>query len=426
MNKLLAGGLGAAAAVVLSLPAPAQDAEGPMLSKGEWYVSPMVSVMAPDEDRLGDVGYGAQLGIGRMITPRLAIELNANGTTIDGYNEVGQFGAGLDLLALGNLSGKIAPYAVFGAGYTANQYREGNPSLPFEDNDDLTLSIGGGAMFRVGTSPALFRAEVRLRNELADNNLTDFVASAGMVFPFGKKAAPMPMDSDGDGVPDADDRCPNTPPGAIVDATGCELDSDGDGVSDRLDQCPGTPAGTRVDAVGCPFDSDGDGVSDDEDRCPDTPRGTLVGPDGCPLDSDRDGVPDARDECPGTRAGVRVDFRGCEIVDVIELPGVNFQTNSNILTPDSVGTLDGAVSTLRRYPELRVECAGHTDSRGAADYNQGLSQRRAEAVCDYLTSQGIASNRLSERGYGESEPIADNETAAGRAANRRVELRVFE
>ena len=121
-----------------------------------------------------------------------------------------------------------------------------------------------------------------------------------------------PIDSDGDGVPDHLDQCPGTPPGVPVDTRGCPMDTDGDGVPDYLDKCPGTVRGTKVDANGCDFvDSDGDGVPDSIDKCPNTPRGEQVGPDGCPLDSDGDGIPDSRDDCPNTPPGLKVLPDGC-------------------------------------------------------------------------------------------------------------------
>jgi OOP family OmpA-OmpF porin len=123
-----------------------------------------------------------------------------------------------------------------------------------------------------------------------------------------------PVDVDGDGVPDYLDKCPNTPRGAKVNARGCELDSDGDRVPDSRDQCPDTPRGVKVDARGCPIDSDGDGVPDYLDKCPDTPRGTVVTADGCPAnDADGDGIPDHLDKCADTPAGVAVGPDGCPI-----------------------------------------------------------------------------------------------------------------
>jgi len=203
-------------------------------------------------------------------------------------------------------------------------------------------------------------------------------------------------------------------------------DSDGDGVPDSRDACPDTPAGHRVDSRGCSLDSDRDGVVDADDKCPNTYRGAKVDATGCEMDDDMDGVVNRLDECPDTPAGARVDTKGCEIKDVIKLPGVNFETNSDRLLPGSDSVLRDAAATLEKYPDLIVEVAGHTDSSGAADYNQGLSERRAATVRDYLINAGANETSLSSRGYGEAQPVSDNATAAGRAENRRVELRIIE
>ncbi len=122
-----------------------------------------------------------------------------------------------------------------------------------------------------------------------------------------------PLDMDSDGIPDYLDKCPKTPLGVKVDSNGCPVDSDKDGVPDYLDKCPNTPAGISVDRNGCPSDSDQDGVFDYLDKCPNTPPGVKVDKNGCPLDSDGDGVPDYLDKCPGTPAGTQVDQFGCEI-----------------------------------------------------------------------------------------------------------------
>ncbi|HEX4872802.1 MAG TPA: thrombospondin type 3 repeat-containing protein [Nevskiaceae bacterium] len=133
-----------------------------------------------------------------------------------------------------------------------------------------------------------------------------------------------PVDSDGDGVPDFKDECPGTPAGVQVSANGCPLDADGDGVPDYLDQCPDSPAGQAVNAQGCPLtDSDGDGVPDNVDKCPDSPKGQPVGPDGCPLDSDGDGIPDYLDECPNTPPGLKVLPDGCAPVGDCRKPRGN-------------------------------------------------------------------------------------------------------
>lgn len=233
------------------------------------------------------------------------------------------------------------------------------------------------------------------------------------------------LDSDGDGVVDRLDKCPGTPAGRKVNANGCELDADGDGVVDALDKCPTTPAGRKVNAQGCELDSDGDGVVDALDKCPNTPAGARVNADGCELDSDGDGVVDRLDKCPNTPAGDKVDNQGCTLLKTIVLKGVNFDFNTAQLRADASAILDDAVAILKRYPALKVEVAGHTDSNGAEAYNQRLSENRVKAVMDYFVGKGVDAAQLTAKGYGESEPVADNATADGRAQNRRVELRIL-
>nr|WP_298372444.1 OmpA family protein [uncultured Halomonas sp.] len=197
-------------------------------------------------------------------------------------------------------------------------------------------------------------------------------------------------------------------------------DSDGDGVPDDRDQCPNTPAGVAVDANGCPLDTDGDGVPDYQDECPGTPAGVEVDASGCPLDSDGDGVPDYMDQCPNTPAGAQVNALGCE-ADVV-LRDVNFEFDSAKLTVGAEDILDGVADKLRGNENVRVRVEGHTDSVGPDSYNKDLSQRRADSVKSYLASQGISESRMQAIGYGEEQPVASNETAVGRAKNRRVEL----
>lgn len=214
-------------------------------------------------------------------------------------------------------------------------------------------------------------------------------------------------------------------------STGCfgepmamaEGDADGDGVVDSKDQCPGTPAGTKVDAKGCALDSDGDGVADASDKCPGTPAGAKVDANGCELDSDGDGVVDSRDKCANTPAGATVDSKGCALG--IVLRDVRFQLNSGELTGESKATLDKVAASLNARKDITsVAVIGHTDSSGAASYNQSLSEKRAKAVADYLVSQGVDGGILSSKGMGESSPVADNGTKEGRAQNRRVELKL--
>lgn len=197
------------------------------------------------------------------------------------------------------------------------------------------------------------------------------------------------LDSDGDGVVDEVDKCPNTPRGITVNARGCPPDSDGDGVPDYLDQCPGTPLGVAVDNSGCPFDSDGDGVADHLDKCPNTPKGATV------------------------------NEAGCWSLQATTL----YDSNSSYVRTEAYPLLDEVASILEKNPEMEVEVQGHTDNTGSAKYNQWLSEKRAQKVKDYLVSKGIDPSRLEAKGYGLTQPVASNATGEGRAQNRRVELK---
>lgn len=237
------------------------------------------------------------------------------------------------------------------------------------------------------------------------------------------------LDSDGDGVVNSLDKCPQTAAGEKVDASGCKLaplDSDGDGIVDSQDRCPDTPQGVTVDAIGCELDDDGDGIANSLDKCPTTKAGVQVNAMGCEPDGDSDGITDANDNCPNTAAGEKVDARGCKLEANIVLQGVNFETGSDDLTNASFATLNEVASTLKRYPDIKVEVAGYTDNTGSVRLNQALSQKRAQAVADYLISQGVLASNVTAKGYGPESPVADNNTAAGRAENRRVELNILE
>jgi OOP family OmpA-OmpF porin len=173
-----------------------------------------------------------------------------------------------------------------------------------------------------------------------------------------------------------------------------------------------------------PKDSDGDGVVDGRDECPNTPAGVAVNAFGCPKDSDGDGVADYMDKCPGTRQGAKVNADGCEIAENITINTTTdyFDFDSAVLKPAMKAALDDVVAKLQSTPgEEQLEIIGYTDSSGPEAYNQQLSERRAQAVADYLAGKGI--KNMSIKGMGEANPIADNSTREGRAKNRRVEIR---
>jgi OOP family OmpA-OmpF porin len=387
---------------------------------GQNYLSVMGTFVDDDKKRGADDELaGAQLGLGFLLNERWNLEAIVQRAELSGFIPQDQFGIGLDLQRVMNREGRLSPYLFAGIGY-------------FE-NDVASLRTQGGEMYSAGLgvladifgdSGVALKAEYRYRTDNAlSTSMTDNMFSLGLQLPFGGKSEKY-VDSDGDGVVDASDRCPGTPLGAIVDATGCELDADKDGVADSRDKCPNTRAGATVDSNGCERDSDGDGVKDGLDMCPNTAAGAKVNAQGCELDSDGDKVVDRLDKCPNTRAGAQVDVNGCEIKEEISLPGVNFESNSARLLPGAERVMNDAAETLRRNPTITVEVAGHTDSDGAADYNESLSDRRARAVRDYLAARGVAMNRMTVRGYGEAEPIASNQNREGKAMNRRVVLRI--
>ena len=175
-------------------------------------------------------------------------------------------------------------------------------------------------------------------------------------------------------------------------------------------------------------DSDSDGVIDSKDRCPNTPKGIAVDASGCPKDTDGDGVYDSLDKCPGTPKGIAVDNDGCPVPIPEKLTMkllVEFDFNKAVIHPQFHGELEKFANFMIAYPQTKTVIEAHTDNIGSERYNLKLSQRRAESVIKYLADKfGIDRTRLSAKGYGFSKPVADNKTAAGRQRNRRVEAQI--
>jgi len=226
-------------------------------------------------------------------------------------------------------------------------------------------------------------------------------------------------DADADGVSDADDRCPQL--AGPENNEGCPLDTDADGVTDSEDQCPNI-AGT---VNGCPPDSDDDGVADADDNCPGIAG--VAQNFGCPADNDGDGIADIDDNCPDV-AGT--DSFGCpvaapdEVKRVLDaaISGVKFNSSSSILTSRSRDILELVAKLMKDQPNSVLEISGHTDSSGDQDRNLQLSMDRARACATFIASQGISTDRLQAYGYGDTQPLVDNSTLAGRERNRRVEF----
>jgi OOP family OmpA-OmpF porin len=174
-------------------------------------------------------------------------------------------------------------------------------------------------------------------------------------------------------------------------------------------------------SIGLNFDFGGTDPAPPPPPPPPAPPPKPVNPD-----LDGDGVPNERDKCPNTRPGAVVDLDGCEVEAVIELKGVHFDFDKATLRPDAIAILNEAAALLSTHERVVVEVAGHTDSVGSDQYNQGLSERRANSVRDYLVSKGITASRMTARGYGEARPVTSNDTKDGRQENRRVELVIMD
>jgi OOP family OmpA-OmpF porin len=220
-----------------------------------------------------------------------------------------------------------------------------------------------------------------------------------------------------------------------------DRDSDGDGYPDSIDKCPQEKEDGKPPEPtdGCPAasDRDGDGIPDSEDQCPDKAedKDGIQDDDGCPeLDVDNDGVPDTEDKCPtqpGPRSSV-AEKNGCPSLtrvgsdgEVELLQPIEFETGRAVIKPGSYPILDEVVTLMKARPGIKMGVYGHTDSRGIAAMNMKLSGERAAAVMGYLVSHGIAKTRLESQGFGQTKPIADNNTDAGRAKNRRVEFKIL-
>ena len=266
---------------------------------------------------------------------------------------------------------------------------------------------------------------------------------AGLTFKFGGK------DTDGDGIYDKDDACPEV--AGLKQFNGCP-DTDADGITDASDSCPDVAGPAEFN--GCP-DTDGDGIADKDDACPDVAGLKSLG--GCP-DTDGDGITDKSDKCPDVKgpkenggcpwpdrdgdkvldkddkcpdeAGT-VSNNGCPEVTEEAIKKLNdyaktilFDTNKDTFKQQTYPVLLAISAILKEYPSSKFSIEGHTDSDGSNEFNLRLSDSRAIAVKKYLVEQGIDEFRLSAMGYGESKPIDTNKTKAGKANNRRVEVKL--
>jgi len=355
---------------------------------------------------------------------------------------------------------KLIPFVLAGGG--AMSVVQSKMEDVIAKDTDAELYVGVGAKYRVDNGWGL-RADARILfppSSSGSGPTVDFEALLGIYKEFGRKEAEKPVeqptgpkDSDGDGIPDDQDKCPNEPEDkdGFQDDDGCpDPDNDADGVPDAQDKCPMQPEDKDgfQDDDGCPDpDNDNDGIPDAADKCPNEAedKDGFQDDDGCPdPDNDNDGVADAQDKCPDqpeTKNGYQ-DDDGCpdevpakvkQFTGVIQ--GINFKVNSADLLPGSNKTLDKAVAVLKEFPDLKLEVQGHTDDQplkkgGKFADNEALSQARAETVMNYFIKAGIDASRVTAKGYGDSKPVQDptglkgSKLNAARAKNRRVEFQL--
>lgn len=291
--------------------------------------------------------------------------------------------------------------------------------------------VGVGIQFKlVENTFVLLNSQYRI--PVTDNAEYHFYHSVGIAssFPKAKPAPPVVValpvveDRDGDGVLDADDKCPDQP--GLANLQGCP-DRDGDGIADGDDKCPDVAGLAKYQ--GCPVpDTDGDGINDEQDKCP-TVKG-VARYQGCPVpDTDNDGVNDEDDKCP-TRPGPASN-QGCpeiakEVIEKVSIAAKNvfYATGSYKLLSKSFKSLNEVADLMKSDASLMLDIDGHTDAVGSDESNHTLSHNRANSVKEYLVSKGIDESRMKTTGYGEEKPVADNDTAAGRAKNRRTEMTV--
>ncbi|RZK04239.1 MAG: OmpA family protein [Flavobacterium sp.] len=411
----------------------------PFKVKENWNILPSVSFLTVGRS----VGSGFSVGITGSVNKitKVVNQFSEGGEyEVTNPGDLTYYGADATIkYSLMNLIGSkvIDPSAHIGGGYTWF-------------GDESTGSVNGGLGLTlwftetVGLSlQSTYKKTFNKEDESSAGVRSHVQHFAGLTFKFGGKdtdgdgiydkddacpevAGPKELngcpDTDGDGVLDKDDACVDV--AGLVEFQGCP-DTDGDGVQDKEDACPEV-AGLK-EFQGCP-DTDGDGVQDKNDKCP-----TVKGPKengGCPWpDTDGDGVLDKDDKCPSVKGTVANN--GCPEITEEQITKLNayaktilFNSGKSTFKQETFAVLQSITAILKEYPSSKFSIEGHTDSDGKDAMNQKLSEDRAGAVKNYLIENGIATDRLTSSGYGESKPIDTNKTAKGKANNRRVEVKL--
>ncbi|UUC46110.1 OmpA family protein [Flavobacterium cerinum] len=410
-------------------------------AKDNWNIIPSVSFVNVSRHIGDNFSFGVTGSVNKItkhVLPRVTVP---GDYTVVNPGDLSYYGIdGVINYSFMNLIGSkvIDPSAHIGGGYTF-----------FGDASTGTVNGGLGLTFWFSENVGLsFRSTYKHSfDETRDPSIdvpSHMQHFAGITFKFGGK------DTDGDGIYDKDDACPDVP--GLKEFQGCP-DTDGDGIPDKDDACPDV-AGPK-EFQGCP-DTDGDGIPDKDDACPEVagPKQFNGCPDtdgdgvpdnldkcpevkgpkengGCPWpDRDGDGVPDKDDKCPDVKGTVANN--GCPEVSDETIKKLNayaktilFNSGKATFQKQTFPVLQSITAILKEYPHARFSIEGHTDSDGKDSFNQKLSEERAKAVKDYLIENGIDFERLSSIGYGETKPIDTNKTAKGKANNRRVEVKLI-
>lgn len=410
--------------------------------KENWNILPSVSYLNVSRNVGGNFSFGVTGSINkikRFVNPRITIP---GDYTVSNPGDLSYYAADaiLKYSFMETLGSKwFDPSIHVGGGYTWY----GDASFG-NVNGGLGLTLWFSEMVGLSLqSTYKYSLDDSANRGMADNVPTHMQHFAGLIFKFGGK------DTDGDGIYDKDDACPeivglkqfkgcpDTDGDGIIDSSdscpeiaglaefqGCP-DTDADGVADKDDACPDVAGPKSLN--GCP-DADGDGVADKSDKCP-----KVVGPaanGGCPWpDTDGDGVLDKDDKCKDVKGTVANN--GCPEISEEQVSQLNayaktilFNSGKSTFKQETFAVLQSITAILKQYPSANFSIEGHTDSDGKDSANQKLSEDRAGAVKTYLIENGINSSRLTSSGFGESKPMSSNKTAKGKAENRRVEVKL--
>ena len=379
---------------------PALLATIAMATEYNWEVTPTIGFNIPSDDKIIEES---------MI---LGGAIQYNGFESDIKPEIQYLHTQADNIG-SNLETEISRIALNGV-YALDKIGEATPlikaGLGIESReyvkDDAFWNIGAGIKIPQTEALAIKLEAIYMfsGSEAHDNAL---VLLAGLNYSFGAKAQPVA-------------------PTPVPVAAPVDGDDDNDGVLNSIDKCPTTPAGKTVNAEGCFVDGDDDkdGVLNASDKCPTTPAGKTVNAEGCFVDGDddKDGVLNASDICPNTPMGEAVNVDGCPNKITLH---AQFDNDSAVIKEESFDLIQKYADFLNNYSAYTSTIVGHTSDTGSDSYNLSLSQKRAKAIETMLIEKGVAANRLSSRGEGEANPVADNATKEGRAQNRRIEAELI-